>query len=259
MAVYSGLDGSRKDVSTDQASRLVVVTQDCDLVKADGRCPFVECLAVIVDAQAALGILANDARFFVLDPSEGLIADRMHVVLVAKDALLKAEHVGDVCGGDSERARRFATWLGARYDRAAIPNVVVDVVVKPLTEAFKKLVLPGKKHAFLNSQLHEVRLAGDLNSVPPAFDLIFLLAEGADEERCVNALAEIIVRAGFPVAAVSPEAAAAAHVCVQTWQAVPIDLFPLLSYWRSTPISLDVYSYSGDLLVGALGLDAETA
>jgi hypothetical protein len=235
---------------------LVLATQDCDLVKADDRLPYVEAVGCVEDGLLAATIRPNDARYFVLDPASGVVADRAYGAFLLREAL-KGLSVPELpFGGDAVRARRFARWLGARYDRPALPEEAVRAIQRPLVDAVRRLCRPGRPHEALNRDLHEIRVAGDLEEGPPfAVLLVFVLTETADVAACQVAIAELIEATGFAVEGASEEG----EVFVQLWVAAPPSRLSLATYQGSIGIPLAYESVRGEETVGADPLDAESA
>src|SRR6266571_5628160 len=104
MTVYSDLlSGSSQQVEP-EGTALVLATQDCDLVKPGESLSFVEAIACTEHDEAFIQeLMANNARYFVLDRTSRLVADRNHVVLLEKEVLAQ---IGDAptppCEGDQE-------------------------------------------------------------------------------------------------------------------------------------------------------------
>ena len=260
MLLYKDLATETVEGIPQEGIGLVLATQDCDLVKPSDKLPFIEAIQYQhMTEKFVKGVMAHDARFFVLDRDECLVADRNHAVQIEKEALLAHAVTPDApCGGNASRAARFARWLGARYDRPALPDQLVEQLSSPLGDALKKLAGPGKKYAALNADLREVRVVGDLEKQPFEVTLIFLLRADADVEQARVAVAEVLERAGLPIRDVAERKkleAAAVHVVRLI--VVPETRLPLLQYWESTPLSLEVQTYRGEDVVGAEPLRAE--
>jgi hypothetical protein len=250
-----------EQVSVSEEMRLVLTTQDCDAVKPSERLPWLEAIGCVTDPERAKTVMANDARFFVLDPERGLVADRAVMATVSRDVLEELPDPDPPCGGDTQRARRFGIWLGARYDRPALPDEAVEHIQRPLGEAFRKLCSPGKLYHQLNVDLYEVRLVGAASGSPPFIvSLLFVLREGAPVEASELAIAEVIAEAGFAVEEVaSDDALQASSVHLRRWIAAPPSRLTLAAYADSIPVSLASETYRGDEVVGAEPLDAESA
>jgi hypothetical protein len=239
---------------------LVLATQDCDLVRAEERLPLLEGIGCCEDPERAAAIQLNDARYFVLEPAVGLIADRGYGAFFTRESLaLVPPPVVLPCGGDAARRRRFARWLGARYDRPAFPDEAVDAIQRPLAATVRKLYRPGHELHGLNDDLHEIRIAGDLDSGAPfTVTLIFVLREGADEEAASLLIARLLEEAGFAVEGDSIEDGDNAAVVIRTWVAAPPSRLSVAAYNGSIAIPLAYESYRGDEVVGAEPLDAES-
>jgi hypothetical protein len=239
---------------------LVLATQDCDLVRPEEKLPLLEGIGCCEDPERAARTRLNDARYFVLDPAVGLLADRGYGAFFTRDALaLVPSPVVLPCGGDASRRRRFARWLGARYDRPAFPDEAVDAIQRPLAASVEKLYRPGHELHALNDDLREIRVAGDLDGGPPfTVSLIFVLREGADESAAGLLIARLLEEAGFAVEGDSIEAGESASVVVRTWVAAPPSRVSLEAYSGSIAIPLAYESYRGDEAVGAEPLDAES-
>lgn len=241
---------------------LVLVTQDCDLVKDEAKLPVLEAIGCVDDPSLASRTRANDARFFVLDEPSGLVADRAYGAFLTREALADLPDPGhEPCGGDRERARRFARWLGARYDRVALPDAAVETIQRPLIGAIQRLCRPGRPYERLNRDIHEIRVAGDLETGPPfRVSLVFVVREGVELGEVELAIAELIEAAGFTVEAMGPlDGEGAASVHLDTWVVAPPSRMRLDVYHGSVPIPLRYESLRGDETIGAEPLDAESA
>lgn len=235
--------------------QLVLVTQDCDLVR--GRIPLLEAIPCFIDIDVARQVRPNNGRYFVLDRETGLLADRAQIVLLTREALASLPTPSPPFGGDRDRARRFGRWLGARYDRPALPDEVHPSIVVPLRDALADACAPNKHGEWLNDQLHEVRVAGEFD-VPPPWDvaILFVLHADADVDRCTLALADVITRAGLSP---SPkELGDRLPVVIREWVAVPTSRLPVLTYWQSQPIGVDQVSFAGEEAIAIEPLRADT-
>jgi hypothetical protein len=258
--VYETIDPPAvKTIEPEGRTALVLTTQDCDLVKTGERLPFVEAIAATHDAELSNEVQINDTRYFVLNPVTGLVADRVYNVTIEKDALLALPPPDAPCGGDETRTRRFAKWLGLRYDRIPLPDDVVLNVQRPLADAFRKLCRPGKRYESLNRDLREIRIIGDLSQGPPFLvSLIFVLTEEASIEDASLAIAAVITDAGFAIEGglLDDEQA---DVQIRRWVAVPPSRLPVKVYHESIPVSLERISVRGEETIGAVPLNAESA
>lgn len=250
-----------EQVPVPDGMQLVLATQDCDTVKPSDRLPLLEAIGCSTDDELAKTVMANDARYFVLEPTTALVADRAVTAALSRGVLQDLPTPDPPCGGDTRRARRFGVWLGARYDRPAIPDEAVRHIQRPLAKAFHKLCGPGKRYEQLNQDLHEVRVVGELSDDPPFLvALLFVLNEGAAVEAAELAIAEVLGEARFAVEEVATDdELQASSVHLRRWIALPPTRLSLAAYVGSTPISLESETLRGNEVVGAEPLDAESA
>jgi len=261
-AHYPSLTAGVEEGPMPDGMDLVLTTQDCDLVKASTRLPFLEAIGCVDDAEHARSVRANDARFFVLNSEAGTVADRAFGAFLTREALAALSAPGSPCGGDIQRARRFATWLGARYDRPALPTTAVEVVHRPLVSAIRRLCGRGRPHEQLNRDLYEIRVIADLDAGPPfTIDLlIFVMTEAASSEASDFAVAQVLEEAGYAIEGVdSGDDGREPAVTVRRWMAVPPSKLSVALYHQAIPLPLTYESIDGDEFIGAEPLDAESA
>ncbi len=233
--------------------RLVLTTQDCDLVKPEARLPYLEAIPVHVDHAMSRSIRANDGRYFVLDPDAGLVADRAYRLQLSRGAL---ETIGaptdPPCGGDRRRIRRFGQWLGSAYDRPALPDEFNRDLSQPLMQAIAEAIRPGRATTFLNTAVHEVRAATDFTaSTPWAVELLFILAEDAEVAAAEEAIAEVLAQSRLL------ETRLGGITQIASWQAIKLSEISVLDYSAAFPISPEVLSLSGETETGALPARAD--
>jgi hypothetical protein len=185
----------------------VLVSQDCDIsAKAEPR---VELLRGYWTADKSTLHTArlNSVRGFLLGErqrgdgkSEGLVVDATRRLLLEKSSLLELEPARELGTLDSSKARRFRQWLAQRYDRPAIPDVIVNAVQKPLVKALDKLSDDDELWRCL-SGVEEVRFS--VPSRTPPFDvaLLFMKAPGArlsavDELELKGWFEEVLTKEG---------------------------------------------------------------
>ncbi len=240
---------------------LVLTTQDCDLVKDEQRLPYVEAIGCIDDSDHARAVRANDARFYVLDPAQGTLADRAYGAFLTRQALAALPVPEPPCGGDSKRVRRFANWLGARYDRPALPTPAVEHIQRPLVASIRRLCGRNRPHEQLNRDLHEIRVVGDLSQGPPfVLDLvIFLIRDTASPQDCELGIAEVLEGAGFSVSGLGGGGSTESTVTIRNWFFASPAQLSIAAYQEAQPIPLAYESLDGEELIGAEPLDAESA
>jgi hypothetical protein len=130
---------SGKDEATTMKARkkrskekLVLVTQDCDIKASAEEESYVEALVCVVERRQDFlhRIDRNSARWFVVDPGSGLVAQAKYRVQIAKEALTTL--TPEVWPSTATRLDRFVQWLARRYDRPAIPDPIVEAFQRPL-------------------------------------------------------------------------------------------------------------------------------
>lgn len=132
--------------SLGEGDRLVVITQDCDIVKVPDvyACVEVAKASLMTDA-TAIGNAARKtsaANFCLTDPNARpvLVVDVRLRAFIEKGFLVAHAPDNSVIGGmPDERARDFATWLGLRYSRPAVPEDDSNTIVVPLRDGWKAL------------------------------------------------------------------------------------------------------------------------
>jgi hypothetical protein len=97
--------------------RLIIVSQDCDIVAPQDTEPCVEALICTVEENAGRikNLEANSARSFVVDPGNGLIAQAKDRVLLTKALLATLDP--QPWPTDEARHQRFVRWLARRLCR----------------------------------------------------------------------------------------------------------------------------------------------
>ena len=165
--------------------RLILVTQDCDLVASDNEEPYVEALICAVEKPDRAALLdRNSARYFLVDPATSLVARARYRISLEKRALQNVEF--SLWPGSPERHERFVRWLARRYDRPAIPDALYDTLQRPIDAALSAIdsATPQVGAAFSRA-VHEIRINMPESETPP-FDLqmIFLITlDGVTNEE----------------------------------------------------------------------------
>jgi hypothetical protein len=157
--VDEALNDAQWEVRTRQAGPddyLLVASQDCDITKGVTKEPHIEVLFASWDSDtAAIAMARGKSYHFRLlglrdgadGKEEGLIADAAWRALLDKQTLiaLHPDFYEPPRGVPSTAA--IQDWLGARFNRMALPDDVVDAVQRPLVAAIRKLGKTNKLHA----------------------------------------------------------------------------------------------------------------
>lgn len=227
--------------------KLVLVTQDCDIITDETREPYVEALICRVDRRRDFleRIDRNSARWFVVDPESGLVALATYRVQIAK-RVLAGLSPGPWPGGP-KRLQRFIRWLSRRYDRPAVPDPLVEAFQRPFEEMLERIhdESPSVGAAF-NRAVSEVRVSVPPNETPP-FDLHVVLMLGSDtltrEEADAIDHVERAVLGRF--------GSGDARVGTGGVYARTEDEMSVAEYFATRPLFLEYLTYRGDAVEGA--------
>lgn len=227
--------------------KLILATQDCDLVASDTEEPHVEaliCTPFKIGSDFLTRVERNSARYFVVDPGTGLVAQARYRALFTKQVLL---HVEPTQWPSSEqRLGRFVQWLARRFDRPAIPNNLVQAFQRPVEDALRLLdeQQPSLGVAF-SRVVHEIRVNMPASNVAPfTLQPIFLVRSselGEDELRAIDTVADTLW------SNVDPDV-----VHLSEHRILSAEELSLAEYQASRPLYLEYLSYEGDEAAGAL-------
>lgn len=170
--VVRGANGE-PEAQSQEFGRWVVCTQDCDLRGAptDSNEIQIEIRPVLdVGSPDDWGIRSRRLR----------LTQREHVDASSPRLLITADLLASVSGPSmlltDARAKAFKTWLGLRYDRAAIPEHLVPVAREVATRCGSR---GGRAIA---EEVHEVLMQFDDSTIPPKIALFAVVSESADKE-----------------------------------------------------------------------------
>jgi hypothetical protein len=119
---------------------VVVISQDCDLVRNTDREPYLQIAPltrVATDLYEQIGRFGSN-RFFTYPPlaeETALVVDVRAVGTIEKPALLSSEIKRLGCPLTEPQRSKLRAWLGARYARVAFPSEITQIVVEPITKA----------------------------------------------------------------------------------------------------------------------------
>jgi hypothetical protein len=234
---------SRKVKSREQC---VLITQDCDIQAAVDHEPYVEALLCHRETNREFlsKVDRNSARWFVIDPAIGLVAEAKYRLHLAKEALLAL--TPEPWPSGPERLERFIRWLARRYDRPTIPDRLVEAFQNPVEAALTRLdkAQPHVGAAFSRA-VHEVRINLPSSENPP-FDLQLVLLvkrEGLSEEEAdAMAIASEAIQASLDpkIVRLDPEA-----------RILTEEEMSLAEYFATRPLFLEYHTYKGDEIEGA--------
>jgi hypothetical protein len=152
--------------------RLVLLTQQCDVIKPPDEFPLVE-FALAFETKSA-GVLAEanlltSARYFLLTrrgaEPPGMVVDVRFRCQADKALLLEVGPDNTLIDGlDRQAQRHLAAWLGRRYEREAVSDIDTEQVVEPVRRGWRSLSEERPELAAQwASQLAEVRYLRDEN------------------------------------------------------------------------------------------------
>lgn len=224
----------------------VLVTQTCDIKANSNEEPYVEALLCKFEKSAKMLASAdrNSARRFLIDPDTGLIAQAKYRVTLSKDLL--ATLTPEAWPSSPDRFERFVRWLARRYDRPAIPDIIVDVLQKPIETTLSRLdtEMPDISLAF-SQAIQEIRVNLPERETPP-FDLqlVLLLKNNELSEEEYQAIqttfSQIQVSLDTEMVHLDPE------IRMLTEEEISV-----AEYRATRPLFLEYLTYKGDEVKGA--------
>jgi hypothetical protein len=119
--------------------KFVIISQTCDIKAKKEDEPYVEALLCTKEKKTSYlaRIDRNSARKFVIGPDVNLIAEAKYRVLLDKDVL--SVLTPEAWYGTTERFGRFVRWLARRFDRPALPDVMVETFQVPIENILKQI------------------------------------------------------------------------------------------------------------------------
>jgi len=213
--VASGIVAGKND-------RFVIATQTCDLVAGPNIEPNIVAM-----------------RAFLLDPARGLVVDATVQILVEKPLLLSL--LPEPGAPDAERRRRFARWLGHRFDRPVLDDEVVKAVTQPILENLARMDRAGDPDLSALDDVRQVRLARISGDKPYDVHLVFLIDAPLPDGGL--ALARLVKQLGGWL---TPGQAQLA-----SWDALTVYAISAGDLLETDQIYLDHYTYRGMTVQGA--------
>lgn len=226
--------------------QLILISQACDIKASPKDEPTVEALIceVFKNRNFITKIDRNSARWFVVDPINGLVANAKYRIQISKTLLAT---VGpNPWPSDKQRRRRFRQWLARRYNRPETPDSLVEAFEWPLKQALTELEQrsPAILAAF-NKVIYEIRV-NEIDKECPPFDLhltMLALPTGMSKEEVAavdNVFATIKRHVDPTLVHMDPYP-----------RIVTEETMSLLEYNDTYPLFLDYYTYEGEEIMGA--------
>jgi hypothetical protein len=186
--------GGVPESATEVFSRWVVCSQDCDLRAAtcDSKETQIE-IRPVLDVEPPLdwGIRSRRIR----------LTESDYVNSASPRLLITAELLASLRGPalllSDARAKAFKTWLGLRYDRAAIPERLVPLAREVATRCGTR---GGRAAA---EEVHEVLMQFNESTSPPEVALFAVVGDTADKQEVRDWLSGASLRINTELGVVS--------------------------------------------------------
>lgn len=241
--VYSELTPGGEDLGTKERSvkakeRLVVASQDCDILAKPEQEPYVELLICKEEKpeRCVRLVEGNSSRWFLLDADKCLVAQAFQRIHVKKEALEQLELEGWSLGG--EALERFARWLARRYIRPAFPDEFVEAYQGPVNGVFEET--PTEVMECFSQVVSEIRVSKSSTQGPP-YDLEFLLLTAGEDLYEEEAEAIALVQEGMETALSASSLVDSVRFHFRTLYETSI-----AEYFASDPIYLEHLTYAGE-------------
>jgi len=223
------------------SDHLVVVTQACDIVRSPSVEPTVMAMRAFTTDNGNIlrAAASNSTRYFLLDPDRGLVVDATVVSIIEKPFLATLIPASGV--PDAETQRRFGLWLGHRFNRPALPDRVVEVVVRPILENLRAMQDAGDEDWRVLDDVKEVRVAKITGGLPFDVRLLFIVPDAG----LPDAGAGLARLAGRMREWLDPGAARLVAAQPLTYFSISVG-----DYYTTDRIYLDYYTYHGRTIHG---------
>lgn len=220
--------------------KLVLISQDCDIVASESLEPRVEALLCIVesDKNRLASASRNGTRNFAIDLDQGLVADARYRTFLDKKMLDAVSPID--WPGTREHLGWFVQWLARRYNRPALEDSLVAVFQRPIINAFDNFAAcsPEKATEF-NRAVRQLRVSfPEKPEMPYNLHLTILVRQDAltqDELDAIDDVTEVL-RGCLNSSEVILDTEAG--LCT------PTDI-TLQEYEATWPLYLDSYTYNG--------------
>jgi hypothetical protein len=219
---------------------LVVASQACDI--RHDREAMVEALVCHADSVGAKSVMRNSARKFVIDSARGVIASAQERLLIDKRCLLSASPQNVMA---FQKLDDYTRWLARRFDRPALPDLLVKLFQTPLANAVVRTCRANAGWAeVLSRAVREVRANVPVAETPPFNMHVLLLIPEALSERELEIID--LIR-GEMLATFSDNA----DVHLNGVELVLEDELSVADYFATRPLWFDDFTFEGSEVHGA--------
>ena len=165
-----------------RVERLIVVSQDCDIVAAEADEPCIEALICVPEGERRRQQVAfRSRRYFVIGDPSGLVARAAYRIYIRKGLALSLPAPNPWPSGATS-FQRFVRWLGDRYTRLPLPDELVDYVQRPIDGALAALEDETPELATrLSSLVPELRITLPSTDKPPYVLTLMVMIESLDD------------------------------------------------------------------------------
>ena len=226
--------------------KLIVISQDCDIKASVDKEPYIETLICKRYNQQFINRIGNTnttTRWFVIDSTTRLVAEAKYRVLFTKESLLNLSP--EIWPSGPRRLDEFTRWLARRYDRPAIPDIMVDFFQRPLEELIH-LFEQEKPDIFsnFNKVVSDIRINIPVTEEPPFNLQLTLLIQtngiSNEELEALEAIKDAIL---------SRFSNTAVHLN-QEIRTLTDEEISLAEFYATRPIYFDYYTYKGEEIEG---------
>ena len=228
--------------------RLILVSQDCDIVARPDQEPRLEALVCKhANDKFCQAADRNSARVFLVDPAAGLVAQAAYKIIVTKEALLDV--TPQPWPSNDARLDRFVRWLARRYDRFPLPDKLDEAFRKPVDHVLGALQTDEPElAAALSAACHEWRINRPTREEPPfAVHLSLLLDPMGLTAMAADAIDVVVERLQD---ALDPSMV----TFDSTVRKLTAAQMSLAEFYATVPLFLEPLTFEGDEIIGAAPL-----
>jgi len=220
----------------------VLASQTCDVIKHEAQEPTVVVLGafetdnpkVLAEAEG------NSPRYFLLDSGNSLVVDARKLALIEKPLLAKMERLSPDL--PEEARQRFARWIGRRFNRPALPDLVVELIAGPIVDKMFELRVEKDPNGEVLDAVSEVRIA-DLQGEPPyEVRLLFVMDDMETSAGTRLALARLVV---------DMQGWLSGNGRIVAWDAASLYEISAGDYFNTVPLYAEHLTYQGAVKEGA--------
>jgi len=225
-------------VPLNEGEILCIVSQTCDIEANEEIEPCIEVMPAYQEPnqQKRNDADRNSARRFLLCPERELVIDATRRFMVEKAVLV--DYDADNPPLSRVREGRLRRFLARRSGRPALDTLIVEHVVKPISDGFSK----HKRYRGALNPVSGLRM-DHLEGQPPyevRLTVLLSRSQSVDEDLALQEMVD----------AVDQWLRQAGHAHVAHWTTILEDDIKLGTYRATDEVYLDYYTYRGEEIVG---------